>query len=487
METIIENRKLKYINKPARYVGGEVNQIIKNDANVANKVILCYPNTYERGMSNYYVKLLYSNINLIEDVYCTRCFACDIDFENLLKKENYELYGLEDKKSIRKSDLLIFVIDDELDFTNVINMLKLANIQIDKSKRAEANLKVIAFCPNSINTKPIDKVIDVTFTSENTLDSAKELIKYIGEYKKDKVIKKDNIEIKHITNEIVPSIKINNLSIIIDLEEEINMDNIVEYIKKCIEAQGVTKVSFINQDKIDSYKFCELIYKIKANVEDIRISAKGLDFSRFDEDVISVLLSCMEKSILEFDVVTCSKKLKDKLGIGVDKNQILNKIKCVFKNNWSSVKLVFTIGFPEETYEDIDDIFAITNDIVSMYSKYRAKDKLSILLELDYYIPSLKGKNIYSINTINRLDMKTRYIMDKKLDSVIRINIDSLDRYITKWLLKNGDENLEKVILSAHELGARFDGDISKYNKNAWDKAIFDNNEIIKNYSKDSD
>lgn len=479
MKEIIDNGELRNINKPARYVGGEVNQIIKDNAKY--NVALCYPNTYEKAMSNYIVKLLYNNINLIEELYCKRCFAVERDFEILLRNKCCEIYTLEDIKSIRENDMLLFVIDNELDYTNFINMLNLANIELDKLDRKNEDPKILVFASNKLNTKPIERFADVVFNEENEQDNIIKILSFLNEYVNSN---KTDVDIKYQTSCVIPSIKIDNFSIIIDLATIGNIQDTIDFVKKSIEAQGITKVSFINQDKIDNNKFYELVYRLKFNIDDIRIVVKKLDFAKFTPDVLNIILPCMEKSELKLNVSTCNKHLKTMLGLGMEKSNLLDNIKCIFKNGFNSIKLAFNIGLPNETYEDIDDIFNIAEEIVNIYSQSRAKEKLSLIVNINCYVPTIYEINKYSINNINKLDTKIRYINEKKYDPVIKVNVDTVDNYITKILLKNGEEDVSNVIIDAYRLGARFDGNSRDYNKTAWDKAIYDNSHITNKYIK---
>ena len=86
--------------------------------------------------------------------------------------------------------------------------------------------------------------------------------------------------------------------------------------------------------------------------------------------------------------------------MGVDKSVLLNNVRWIFKNGWSSVRLNFNIGLPNETYEDIDEIFNLAQEIVDIYSQSRAKEKLSLTVKLNCYIPSLYEKKKYNINTV---------------------------------------------------------------------------------------
>lgn len=471
----LDSIKLQNINKPARYVGSEVHQIIKN-SNIKNSVVLCYLNVYEKAMSSYYINLIYNNLNMLDDVWCKRCFAPDLDFEEFLIKNKLELYSLEDFESVKKNDMLLFVVDNEIDLTNFFNILKLADISLDKQKRDEKSPKILLLPINSTNIEPIREYADYVFSFGSNKENIQKALNHIkfGDETSDK-----NIEIKHIENGIVPSIKINNSSIIIDFDFMDDIDQILQYIDKNVKARGVNKVSFLNYEKINEYKFCEYVYKIKANIDNVRITCKNIDFNRFQPDILDVLFPCMEHNAALFNVITCSEKLKSKINMGAEKGILLEKVQKVFKNNRNSIKLNFLIGLPEETYEDIDDIFELLDEIVTMYSQNKAKDKFSMKVNIDYYIPTEKDKIKACINNLTKLETKVRYVLEKQYDHCIKLELKDFNSYMTRLLLKNADKELSNYILEAYNLGARFNSDSKKYNKSAWDRALFNNMNLV--------
>lgn len=484
----IDSIKLQNINKPARYVGGEVNQIIKNN-NIKNRVVLCYLNVYEKAMSNYYINLLYDNLNLIDDVWCKRCFAPDIDFEELLKNNNEEIYSLEDFKSIKESDILLFVIDNELDFTNFFNILKLANIELDKSKRTKSAPKILFLPINNTNVKTIEKYADYVFEFSEPKRSVQKVLKFFKDGGKEQlhninnlIAEYSNVDIIHSEKSIIPSIKVNNSSIIIDFCFMGDRNEVIEYINKCVKSRGINKVSFLNYENINEYKFCEYVYKIKANIPNIRILCNNIDFNMFSKEALEVLLPCMEKNTAYFNVTTCSKKIRDKLNVGIDEELLLEKIKKVFKNDRNSITLKFNIGFPDETYEDIDNIFTLLDEIVKLYSKNKAKDKFGMRVYIDYYIPNNLDKMKNLISNFTKLETKVKYIMQKEVDYTIKLDIKDVESYVTRLMLVNADESLTKLIQDAYNLGARFNSDSKKYKKLAWEKALFDNMELINKF-----
>lgn len=477
----IGNMLFKDIAKPARYVGGEVNQVIKEKKDIKCNVALCYPNIYEKAMSNHVINMLYININNIKDVYCTRSFSPDIDFEKLLREKNCNIYSLENFESIKYSDILVFVLTSELEFTNFLNMLELAGINKDSKDRISP--KVVAVSNGKVNTKILNKYVDVFFNEESDIANVKKVVKYLENYSNanmENIEDFENVKLKSMAENIIPSIKIENSSIMVDLSNIDKIEDLIEDVRECIEKRGINQVSFVNYDKISENLFCEVIYRLKMNIDGIRIYTKNIDFNRFSPKILNVILPCTEKSSLVFNVDTCN--LKAISNDIADRNQIIERVKNVFKNGRSSIKLMFNIGLPNETFEDIDNIFDLAEEVVNIYSEFKAKDKLSITVCVNIYVPTTKEIEQYNMGSVTKLDTKIRYINEKKSDPVIKWKVENVDRYITKLLLKNGKEDVAKILESAYVYGARFDDDVSKYNKEAWEKAILENSDIVKKY-----
>ena len=159
-------RILPRVQKPARYTGGEYNQIIKNKDEVSVRLAFCFPDTYEIGMSNLGMKILYSVMNGVEGVWCERVFAPWFDMEEEMRKAGLPLYALESGDPISEFDILAFSVGYEMAYTNVLNMLDLAGIPKRCSERAELTPLVIgggtAFC----NPGTMSAFIDVMIIGE---------------------------------------------------------------------------------------------------------------------------------------------------------------------------------------------------------------------------------------------------------------------------------------------------------------------------------
>lgn len=154
------------VQKPGRYVGGELNSVVKNKEDVDVRFAFCFPDTYEIGMSHLGMKILYSAFNNVPYIWCERVFAPWLDMEEIMRQRNIPLYSLESGDPITDFDFIGFTLQYELSFTNVLNMLKLANIPIKSSDRKDLSQIVVAGGPCACNPEPLADFIDIFFIGE---------------------------------------------------------------------------------------------------------------------------------------------------------------------------------------------------------------------------------------------------------------------------------------------------------------------------------
>ena len=130
---------LKDVQKPARYIGGELNQVIKDKKDVKLRIAFCFPDSYEIGMSNLGMKILYATLNELPDVWCERVFAPWEDMGKLMREKNVPLYALESGDAIKDFDIVAFSLSYEMSYTNVLYMLELAGIPLFSSERGDSD------------------------------------------------------------------------------------------------------------------------------------------------------------------------------------------------------------------------------------------------------------------------------------------------------------------------------------------------------------
>lgn len=154
-------RILLRVQKPARYTGGEYNEIIKDKAAVDVRFAMCFPDTYEIGMSNLGLRILYGSMNQAEGVWCERAFAPWGDMEEEMHKEHIPLYALESGDSLKEFDFVGFSLGYEMAYTNVLNMLDLAHIPLHSDQRGEDDPIIVAGGTCVYNGEPLADFIDI--------------------------------------------------------------------------------------------------------------------------------------------------------------------------------------------------------------------------------------------------------------------------------------------------------------------------------------
>ena len=159
MNRILE-QILPKVQKPARYTGGEYNAVVKEPGQVDTRFALCFPDTYEIGMSNLGCRILYGVMNQVDGLWCERCFAPWGDMEEEMRRQGMLLYGLESGDPIAEFDFIGFSLGYEMSYTNVLNMLDLAELPLRSADRPDLTPIVVAGGTCAYNPEPLAPFID---------------------------------------------------------------------------------------------------------------------------------------------------------------------------------------------------------------------------------------------------------------------------------------------------------------------------------------
>ena len=175
-------RILPRVQKPARYTGGEYNQIIKNKDEVDVRVAFCFPDTYEIGMSNLGMGILYSTRNELPYVWCERVYAPWGDMYEEMKKSDVKLYALESGDPISEHDVLAFSVGYEMAYTTVLDMIDMAGLPIHSAERTELLPLVLIGGTAALNPEPMADFVDIFLLGEGE-EMNNELLALIHEAK----------------------------------------------------------------------------------------------------------------------------------------------------------------------------------------------------------------------------------------------------------------------------------------------------------------
>lgn len=154
------------IEKPARYIGGEVNSVMKDKSEVDIRFAMCFPDVYEIGMSHLGIQILYDMFNRREDVWCERVYSPWTDLDKVMREKHIPLFALESQDPIKTFDFLGITIQYEMCYTNILQVLELSRIPLHAKERTEEDPIVIGGGPCSYNPEPLAEFFDLFYIGE---------------------------------------------------------------------------------------------------------------------------------------------------------------------------------------------------------------------------------------------------------------------------------------------------------------------------------
>ena len=157
---------LMQVEKPARYIGNEVNSVIKDKAKIAVRFAMCFPDVYEIGMSHLGIQILYSMLNDWEDVWCEDVYSPWVDLDRIMREKSIPLFGLESQEPVRDMDFLGITIQYEMCYTNILQILELSQIPLSAKDRGDDMPIVIGGGPCAYNPEPIADFFDLFYIGE---------------------------------------------------------------------------------------------------------------------------------------------------------------------------------------------------------------------------------------------------------------------------------------------------------------------------------
>jgi len=524
----ITHWELLEIEKPARYLGGEVNQArCKNSPDL--RVCLVFPDLYDLGMSNLAIKIFYEALNNHPKIMAERAFSPWPDFEQLLRRKGLPLYSLETGTPLHDFDALLITLPYEMTFTNVLNLLDLGRIELQWRNRNSGPI-VIGGGPSASNPLPMAMFMDAVLIGDGeeaitdiceTLIRAKknkadhreirqELAKIQGMWVpefaapvKRRVFKGfsastppvkpllPNVQTVHnrATLEIfrgcMQGCRFCNAGFYYRPKRERPVENLVEYAHQLLQNSGEESLGLLSLSTSDYCRLTDLITALDQQklYPEQNISIPSL---RMNESTISLLDATphIRKGGLTFAPEAGTQRLRNVIKKNISEEDIISVMRATSGSDYRTVKLYFMMGLPFETDADIEGIVDLVRRLEDIGRTCRPRKQIS--LSLSGFVPKPFTPFQWAAQAdISELRRK-RLIVCRGLErSGSKVSWREEFLCLLESVLSRGDERVGELILKAWQLGCRFDGWHEHFSRNLWEQAFVETGIDASTYLKE--
>lgn len=540
-------RLLDRVEKPARYIGGEWNSIVKEEANL--RFALCFPDVYEIGMSHLGSRILYNILNQTEGVACERCFAPWPDMEQALRDEKESLFSLETKRPLGAFDIVGFSLLYEMCYTNILTMLDLSGIPFRSAERTEKDPLIVCGGPCACNPEPIAPFMDAVMigdgeemivdlveavrfsrqANETRAELLKRLARIEGIYVPSLYEEHDGIStpvdgsvapsvtrriLKNLDNApfvgkpIVPYLAITHDRVSVEVMRgcpngcrfcqagfiyrpvrERSVDTLLSQAHELIGCTGYDEISLLSLSTGDYSSVHTLIPRIIDGMSEKHVSV-SLPSLRIDSVMKEDLekMQSIRKAGLTFAPEAGTQRLRDVINKNVTEEDLLRACNDAFTSGWTSVKLYFMIGLPTETDEDILGIAELCRKVSRLYyslPKEQRGKALRISASASTFVP--KPFTPFQWYAQVPLDeIRRRQVLLRNAMKGIRgveFHCHLSELSVLEAAFSRGDRSLADIMESAYRKGCRFDSWSEYFRVDAWREAFAEAGKSMEMYA----
>jgi radical SAM family uncharacterized protein/radical SAM-linked protein len=515
-QTTVENL-LSRVQKPGRYMGRELNVIVKENAPF--RMALSYPDLYEVGMANNGLRILYDIVNAMPEAACERVFAAADDFESALRESGTPLFTLETFTPLRDLDIIGFNVSHELLCTNILQILDLGGVPLRAGDRRDGDPVVIAGGEAVSNPFPLADFIDAFYIGDGE-EGIREIVMAAAGAKKEGAGREGMIgrigaiggvlvpsrggvsgggpavrrrvyrgrELADPPRPLVPNIRIAQERIVIEVTRgcgnfcnfchagfwdlpyrRYDYHAITDRILEIADNTGYNEVTLSSLSISDYPDLAPLVNAVLPP-----LTARGISVSfpslRVDTATLPIIeqISELRRASLTFAVESASEQIRARANKSVFLEDLLDIVRHVFARGWKVIKLYFMIGLPgSEEYDEAADIIGLLKEI------QRAGGRgVDINVTVSPFVPKphtpfqrerQMGRDYFN-ETVRRIK--------NGLPRSVRIKNHDLESSILEAVIARGDSRLGGVIEAAYRDGCRFDSWDEFFRYDVWEKNL---------------
>ncbi len=525
IESKLERILLK-VQKPGRYVGGELNITVKDWKAVKTKVALVFPDIYDIGVSNVGLKILYDQINQREDALAERAYAPWVDMDALMRENGIPLYALESKQPLACFDIIGFSLPYETLYTSTLNAIDLAGIPVKSAKRDDSHPIIIAGGHATLNPEPMHAFIDAfaigegeevihdiidTVQANPTRDEKLLALAHIPgvyvpkfykpHYLDDGTLSQIEATLDDIANPvvkrvvpklpppptkfIVPNIGVvhNRASVeimrgctrgcrfchagmITRPVRERSVDEIIEAAVNAVEDTGFEELALMSLSSSDFSHIVELTNAISE-----RFKGQKLTISLPSLRIESVSIDLMDKLREHYSggftlaPEAATERMRRIINKYISDEEIIETTREIYRRGWKNIKLYFMIGHPSERMEDVQAIADLAKRVLSEGRKV-AGMKVKLHVGFNTFVPKPGTPFQWvPLDTRESIFEKQELMRQNLRDRNIKLSWNNPEDSMLEAWLTRGDRKIAKVIYTAWKNGAKFDawGDQMKF------------------------
>lgn len=523
------------VEKPARYMGGEMGSIRKDAANL--RFALAFPDVYEVGMSHLGLRILYHILNAVEEIAAERVFAPWPDMEEQMETAGARLSTLETATPLADCDIIGFTLQYELSYTNILNMLRLARIPLLASERDATFPLVIAGGPCAYNPEPLAPFFDAILLGDGEeavleIAEAMRLAKHLGEgrpaqlerlatiqgvyipsffeprYNPDGTIAEirpsrdgyssvrrrflsDLDSAPYPAKPVVPFMKTVHDRVAVEIargctrgcrfcqagyiyrpQRERSPATILSLVEEALQATGYDEISLLSLSSGDYSCIAPLITELMLRHANDRV-AVSLPSLRVGTLTEDLIeeIRKVRKTGFTLAPEAGSERMRKVINKGITEDDLLETAANVYRAGWRVIKLYFMIGLPGETVDDVQQIAALARRV-----KDQAKDSGlhgEVNVAVGNFVPKAHTPFQWEPQITMDEIREHQYLLRGELKRR-KLNFKWQDAPLsfTEGVFARGDRRLAKVLMRAVELGCRFDGWGDRFSTALWQQAF---------------